>query len=314
MYRSLLVPLDGSPFAEQALPLALTIARRTGAELQVLYVHHTPEVDYPEHQFLNEESWLTQWKTRHERYLDRVADRLRTAGAKSITPFVLQGEIAGTIHKHVRENEVGLVVMTTHARGPVARMWLGGVADQLIRELPKPLLLVHPTESPIDWTREMTLKHILLPLDGSAMAEQIIEPALALGTSMEADYSLLRVVRPVSPIHYHAGGLVDGGLPVTMQEQLERTETELRYKAQDYLEEVAQRLHERLVRVRTQVTNETQPAVAILEAARSCNADLIAMQTHGRRGLSRLILGSVADKVLRGSPVPLLVQRPVVST
>jgi nucleotide-binding universal stress UspA family protein len=311
MYRSVLVPLDGSPFAEQALPLGLTIARRTGAELQLLYVHHNLEADYPEHRFLNEATWMTEWKTRHETYLDRLANELRAAGAGSVSPYVLQGDVAGTIHKHVVEKGADLVVMTTHARGPVARMWVGGVADQLIRELPRPVLLVHPVEGTADLTREVRVKHILLPLDGTPLAEQIIEPAIALGETMEADYTLLRVIRTVAPVHYPARGALDATLPTAMREQLERTETEARRTAQDYLDAVAERLRARLLKVRCHVTDESQPAVAILEAARSYDADLISMQTHGRRGLSRLILGSVADKVLRGSPVPLLVQRPV---
>jgi nucleotide-binding universal stress UspA family protein len=310
MYRSLLVPLDGSASAEQALPLALSVARRAEAELQIVYVHSSLEEDYPEHRFLNEESWVTEWKTRHGQYLDHVADRLRAAGAKTVTAHVLQGEVAGTIGKHVLEARVSLVLMTTHARGAMGRMWLGSVADQLVRELPRPLLLVRPVEGPVDLTRDVPLKHVLIPLDGTPLAEQILEPAVALGELMDADYTLLRVLRPVAPIHYPSEGVIPAALPEGMNQQLERVETAIRLKAQEYLDEVAVRLRGRLLRVRTQVVEESQPALAVIEAARQLPADMIAMQTHGRRGLSRLILGSVADKVLRGTPVPLLVHRP----
>lgn len=311
MYRSLLVPLDGSSAAEQALPLALSIARRAEAELQLVYVHSSLEEDYPEHRFLTEESWLTEWKTRHGQYLDSVADRLRAAGARTVTPHVLQGEVAGTIGQHVLENRVSLVVMTTHARGAVGRMWLGSVADQLVRELPRPLLLVRPVEGPVDLSKDVPLKHVLVPLDGTPLAEQILEPAVALGELMGADYTLLRVLRPVAPFHYPPAGASAGALPEGMSQQLKRVETDIRLKAQEYLDEVAGRLRGRLLRIRTQVVEESQPALAVIEAARQLPADMIAMQTHGRRGLSRLVLGSVADKVLRGTPVPLLVQRPV---
>jgi nucleotide-binding universal stress UspA family protein len=310
MYRTLLVPLDGSRFSEQALPLALSIAKRAGAELQLLYVHGTLEADYPEHRFLDEESWTTEWKTRHEAYLDGLAQRLRAAGAKSTAPLILQGDIAGTIRKHAIEKQVDLVVMTTHARGPVARMWLGSVADQLIRELPTPLLLVHPIGEKTDLTADVILKHLLLPLDGTPLAELIIEPALALGELMGTDYTLLRVIRPVAPIHYPPEGVIKDPLPEGMIQQLQRVETASRRKAQEYLDEVAQRLRRHLLRVHTKIVDEAQPALAVIEAAQKLSADLIAMQTHGWRGLHRLLLGSVADKVLRAARAPLLVQRP----
>jgi nucleotide-binding universal stress UspA family protein len=311
MYRSLLVPLDGSPFAEQALPLARSIAQRTGAEVQLVYVHDPGEADYPEPHFLSDESWGTELKTRHRAYLDGLAQRLGAAGVKTASPLVLQGEVAGIIHQHVVQTGVDLVVMTTHARGPVARLWLGSVADRLIRELPRPLLLVRPAEARADPAADVLLKHFLLPLDGTPLAEQILEPAATLGELMGADFTVLRVVRPAAPAHYPAGGALGGPVPEGILQQLRRVETESRRKAQEYLDEVAQRLRGRLLRVRTKLVNETQPAVAVIEAAHQLGADAIAMQTHGRRGLTRLLLGSVADKVLRGAGVPLLVQRPL---
>lgn len=209
------------------------------------------------------------------------------------------------------EKQVDLVVMTTHARGPVARLWLGSVADQLIRELLRPVLLVRPVEAKADLTMEVRLAHFLLRLDGTPLAEQILEPAAALGELMGAEYTLLRVVRPVAPVHYPPDGAVGGPLPEGILRQLRRVETESRRQAQEYLDDVAQRLRGRLLRVRTKLVDETQPAVAVIEAAHQLAADVIAMQTHGRRGLSRLFLGSVADKVLRGAGVPLLLQRPL---
>jgi nucleotide-binding universal stress UspA family protein len=310
MYRSLLVPLDGSPFAEQALPLALSIARRAAAEVKLVNVHNTLAAEYPEHHFLTEESWMTELKSKHRAYLDRLAERLRAAGAEIGSSLILQGDVPGTIHKHVVENQIDLVVMTTHARGPVGRMLLGSVADQLIRSLPKPLLLVRPVEEKADLTMDVILKHVLIPLDGTPLAEQIIEPAVALGELMGADYTLLRVIRPIAPAAYPAAGAMSGPFPHALG-QLRRVETESRAQAQQYLDEVAQRLRGDVLRVRTQVVDEAQPAGAVIEAARKLSADLIAMQTHSRRGLSRLILGSVAEKVLRGVGVPLLIRRPL---
>jgi nucleotide-binding universal stress UspA family protein len=239
MYRSLLVPLDGSPLAEHALPLARSLAVRAGAQLQLLYVQHPLEAEYSQYHSLTAESWMQELTTRQEAYLDGLARRLRAGGAPSIAPLLLPGEVAGTIHKQAVDSLVDLVVMTTHARGPVARLWLGSVTDQLLRELPKPLLLVRPSAKQADLTDEVVLKHVLLPLDGTPLAEQILAPATALGELVGADYTLLRVVRPVAPVHYPPEGAITGPWPEGLRQQVERVETEARRQAQDYLDEVA---------------------------------------------------------------------------
>lgn len=91
--------------------------------------------------------------------------------------------------------------MTTHGRGPVSRLLLGSVADRLVREVPIPVLLVRPHEAAPDLASEPVLRHILVALDGSALAEQVLEPVVALGTLMQADYSLLRVYGPLVDTH-----------------------------------------------------------------------------------------------------------------
>jgi nucleotide-binding universal stress UspA family protein len=201
--------------------------------------------------------------------------------------------------------------MTTHGRGPLARLWLGSVADALVRDLPLPLLLVHPAEGLVDLAHEPPLKHLLLPLDGEPLAEQMIEPAVALGTLTDADYTLLRVIKPVVPFAYpFAEGHTVGQVAQSMIDQLQRLQGEVRKEAADYLERVAAGLRARSLRVQTRVAVEAQPAVAILHEAKPPAVDVVALETHGRRGLKRLFLGSVADKVIRGSAVPVLVQRP----
>src|SRR5262245_42554523 len=104
MYKSLLVPLDGSPFAEQALPTALAIAKPSGAELQLLFVHGPLDVVHPEHRLQSNATWVTEWKTHHRAYLDKLADRLRGAGVATVTPVVREGDIAPTIQRHTAES------------------------------------------------------------------------------------------------------------------------------------------------------------------------------------------------------------------
>src|SRR5438876_11300863 len=140
MYHSLLVPLDGSMFGEHALPLALSIARRAGATLTVLHVHAPPAVTYAESLPDPDPRLDLHLKEREQAYLDGVIKRLGDISTVSVHSELLEGTTADTIRAAVSSRGVDLVVMTTHGRGPLGRLWLGSVADELVRQLPVPLL------------------------------------------------------------------------------------------------------------------------------------------------------------------------------
>jgi nucleotide-binding universal stress UspA family protein len=193
----------------------------------------------------------------------------------------------------------------------MGRFWLGSVAYELLRQLPMPLLLAHPHGEAIDWSTEPRLKQFLVPLDGSSFAEQILEPVAALAGFLGAGITLERVLSVV-PLD-HPGidhvGLSSPALQVL--DQVRAIERQVREQAEQYLSRIAERLRARGLRVRTQVVVAERPAIAILEETKTSAVDLVALATHGRRGLSRVLLGSVADKVIRAASVPVLVQRPL---
>jgi nucleotide-binding universal stress UspA family protein len=312
MYRSLLVPLDGSPFSEHALPLALSIARRAEATVHLLHVHPPWATAYPEVSLALDDSLEHLTKQHEHDYLDEVVSRLKAVSPVPLSSSLVEGDIPTMIRAAVPSTQADLVVMTTHGRSPLGRFWLGSVADHLVRDLPAPLLLVRPHDVHPDLSQEPVLKHLLLPLDGTPLAEQMIEPAIALGSLMDADYTLLRVIRPPTPWSFptDAGSL--GERIQAALARLDKLEHQLRQEATDYLERMAERLRQRSLRVTTHVVMAEQPASAIiLHEANPPAVDLIALETHARHGLSRLLLGSVADKVIRGAAVPVLVQRPV---
>jgi nucleotide-binding universal stress UspA family protein len=148
-------------------------------------------------------------------------------------------------------------------------------------------------------------RHILIPLDGSALAEQVLEPVLALGDLMQAAYTLLHVVKLF---------VLPGYAPVTYAVHLDAQMTQaVQEERQRYLDDLAQHLRVGGREVHTRTIFGAQPVLALLDAAREQGADLIALATHGRSGLARLLLGSVADKVRRGSDIPVLLYRPQVS-
>jgi nucleotide-binding universal stress UspA family protein len=300
MYRSLLVPLDGSDFGEHALPLALSLARRLGVPLRVVHVHVSPWGVYGELGGQYDETTDRILRERDRAYLDAVVQRLAAAADVPLSSALLDGPVADAIGWHATAAESGLLVMTTHGRGPLARFWLGSVADALVRQASIPILLVQPKEAPPDLAQEPVLGRVLIPLDGSELAEQILEPALALGAATQAEYTLLRVVQPMKP-----------GGHIQLLKQLQDLHRQDWTEAQEYLERSTERLRSRALTVQTRVVSHDQPAAAILGDASAHGADLIALATQGRGGLKRLLLGSVADKVLRGAATPVLVYRPV---
>jgi nucleotide-binding universal stress UspA family protein len=302
--RSILVPLDGSDFAEHALPLAASLARRADATLHLIHAHAGVPVEasmgvmipnvYDLHDRQDEQA-----------YLNDVARRLGEKAPVKVATALLDGDLVHAIKAYAERERIDLVVMSTHARGAFARFWLGSVADDLAHELPQPILLLRPGEGKADLGHEATMKSIVVPLDGSEMAERAVWPAADLARLFDGEVTLVRVNRPaLLPAYVPEGAGAYGlGAALDQAEQLERDERE---QARRYLAEVSAMLAVRGVRCRADVILEDRPAEGIIAEAGARHADLIAMETHGRRGLARLFMGSVADQVVRGGEVPVL--------
>ena len=315
MYRSILVPLDGSPLSEYALPAACDIARRSGAALRLVHVHMraTPDPNYVEGLPVIDEGMQSLGKDHERAYLERIRDRIIAEQDLRVTIAIRDPvrdvgrdvTIADALVAEAAATNTDPVVMTTHGRGGLARFWLGSVADALVRMSPVPVLSLHPSEPipPID--QPSVFRHILIPLDGSVLAEQILEPALALGDLTRATYTLLHIVEPF---------VLPGYAPLAQAGQLDAQMTQAALaERQRYLDDLAQRLRAGGRQVHTRTLLAASPAVGILDAVQAQNADLIALATHGRSGLARLLIGSVADKVRRGADMPVLLYGPQVS-
>lgn len=299
MFRTILVPLDGSSFAEQALPHALGIVRRAGATLDLVHVHVLYVLEehivarYSYDPELDEEQ-----KRKEQLYLEGTAKWLAAVSPVRVTEAVVNGSDAEGILQHVQDGKADLIVMTTHGRGPLGRVFLGSVADELIRQATVPVLLIHPRDPAPGIVPEPLLEHVLVPLDGSALAESVLEPALDLMRLWEGRCTLLRVVE--------ANAAPTAGRP----DRPRPSEEEREAAARAYLDKIAERLRYEGVSVQTRVVVAPHAAPAILEEAQIQRCDFIALATHGRGGLRRMLLGSIADKVIRGSPLPVLAYRP----
>lgn len=296
---TILVPLDGSRFAEQSLPLALSIARATQRRIRLCHVRLMPL--WPE-EIVGPDTVDAMCRLLHsegETYLREVQQRFQTPDVP-IETAVIPGDIvsaAEAISDHVQERPVELVVMATHGLGGVRRAWLGSVADHLIRHLTIPVLLVHPgAELPNGDQR------ILVPLDGSVLAEQALDEACALAKAMDREIVLFRVVTPVMntvPSLEAPYVNIDGKLTDS-----------LRAAAEDYLDRIEEQVTARGIRCVGMTMVGPSVAEWLIDIARPAHFSLVVMTTHGRGGMKRMILGSVADKVARGASVPVMVLRP----
>jgi nucleotide-binding universal stress UspA family protein len=288
MYTSILVPLDGSSFSEHALPLALDLARRSGATLHLVHV-----VDAGGSQRGVPSAW-----EHAQRYLVKVAEQLRTVWPVRVETTLLDGQVDLSIAAYADAHQSDLAVITTHGRGAFSRAWLGSVADRLIRRLPSPVLLIRPhLYDAMHIQYPPRIEHMLLPLDGTHLSERIIPQALALGRLTGARYTLIQVLEMLVPFY--------GPEIMVPSEQITATLTR---DAQCYLERIAGRLRLEGFQAHTELLIGPS-AETILQYARDHAVDLIALQSQGRSGAARLFIGSVADKIVRGADAPVLLHR-----
>lgn len=311
-YR-IVVPLDGSGFGEHAIPVALTVAERTAGTLNLVTVALPVSDGSVSGSDVAGEAFLERGVKHGEAYLKEMVARIRAAGfTGSIHQDVMPaGNAARTLVRHIADLEADLVVMTTHGHGPVRRVWLGSTTDGVIRRSPCPVLILRPPGAsgedqeaavPVDLAaRPDPFQIVVIPLDGSEAAERGMDPLPKL---LPADPpATLQMVRVVPPF-------ISAGSPYLPMAIREMHEHELVEEAAlAYLDRVQVRLQASGLLTEAHVTMAGQPVASILALAEEKDATLIAMSTSGRGGAARLLLGSVADKVIRGASCPVLLSR-----
>ena len=308
MYPLILVPLDGSAFAERALSVATTLAGRHGADLRLVGAH---SVLIRPLEVQGAPVYDTTFDDDRRRelaaYLGRVAERIRGSVAGTVTHGVLDvpGEsVAHAIGQEARRCDAGLIVLETHGRGGFSRAWLGSVTTELVRCAPVPVLVLRSTEQVPAAALQLSgeIHHVLLPLDGSAVAEAAVDPALAAAAPFDAAFTVVHIVRTAESLLPY-----DQTFWTPAEQEFLDSERQL---AEDRVRNVVHRLSAAGREVEGLVLLEPDPARVILRVAAERGVDLIAMSTHARASVARLFLGSVTDKVIRGADVPVLVVRP----
>jgi nucleotide-binding universal stress UspA family protein len=301
MPGQILVPLDGSALAEQALSCAVTLARGLRAELVLLRAVSAPSDarNYIGGTAMREADLLERLDAEAEEHLREVADRVRGAGL-GVLPVVRQGPAAEVIVDCAEQMDVWGVIMATHGYSGIRRWTHGSVAERVLQAASVPVLMVRAQEQAEGDSQQLSLcRRILVPLDGSKMAEQVLSPVRSAAQAVDAEVFLFQTL-----IDQSAAVVASDWYFLPPPGQFEEEERQ----AQAYLERVADSLREEEVRVFT-ATQAGRPAESIIEYAEANGIDLIAMSTHGRTGLARWALGSVADRVLRACRVPILLVR-----
>jgi nucleotide-binding universal stress UspA family protein len=291
MPTTILVPLDGSPLAEQALPYGQRFASAGSSRLVLMRAAEASWV--PGHHPAITEAEATG---NAQAYLGKVAAGLAAAGHE-VETIARCGEPAREILAQAVSAD--LVVMATHGRSGAGRWIYGSVADEVLRHTPVPVVIV-PRDAAPPWPTDRAPR-ILATLDGSATSEAVLDPLLKLATLLRANVILLQVVDwpPVTLTP-------DNGARVGLPSEKERA-------TREYLERAADPLRTSMVSVRVRAEVGRTPA-AIVHLAEVESADLIAMATHGRGGLARLVLGSTATATMQRSHIPLLLVRALPST
>ena len=299
----IVVPLDGSRFSETALPIAAGVAHTLRASLALARVHDVallmpsdslapmPVVD----RAVDAEMRADQAKS-----LARTADSMRSMVREGVAHELLDGPPNEAIAAYVDRVGAQLVIMSTHGRSGIAGTLLGSTTREVIRSVRRPVLVIHPREGHPP-PAPASIEHVLIPLDGSTIAEAIIAPATALLSGQRRVTLLQLTSNPgLDPM---SAALA---MPIVDTQAQERALRESKV----YLNAQARRLREEGFIVDTLAVTAVSAGSAIVEAARDTGVGLIAMTTHGRGALGRLVMGSVAEAVLAECEVPMLIYRP----
>lgn len=306
MYKRMLVPLDGSKLAEETIPYARELAGRLNLDLDFLYVCHP---------------LMMQMLPMSQLYVEKIAEAVKTqilivranteskeaARPVQVRSKVATGYPAEEILKYAEENEIDIILLATHGASGVRRWAMGSVAYQVLHASKIPVWLVRsgiPEQIVFDkWPR----RTILVPLDGSQLAESALPHAEAIARQRGAQVTeilLLSVYAPaIYPVKYYFHMDYPPTVPLKYDDFVQQEIDRARESCKKYLNLQADRLKAKGLDVKTEAVMG-EPADEIIKYVAQNPFHLIVMASHGRSGLRHLTLGSVAEKVLLEVKVP----------
>lgn len=299
MFR-ILVPLDGSRLAEQALCSAMTLGQGLPAEVVLFRATSIPPAveEALDKAGLQAEPLMEHLKTDASQYLEAMSQLLSKTGVQ-FRHVVRRGPAAEAILDFADQSEIHMIVMASHGYSGIRRWRHGSVAERVLLSANIPVLLVRSKEEVSKGLPEASqCRRILVPLDGSEMAEQVLPAVALVAEALGCKVTLFRVhtLQASSSLMAEWALPLQDSLALSGQEDLA------------YLQRVANDLEEQGIESTTATWMGTI-AESIIDYADTNDIDLIAMCTHGRTGIARWALGSIADRVLRAGNKPLLLVR-----
>jgi nucleotide-binding universal stress UspA family protein len=270
--------LDGSEYASQAIPVAAVICKATKAKLTLLssVKDYTPELA----------AIFEITKEARQKYLKKEAKKLRAEGI-SVDYQVRPGFIADACKQLVDEKPLDLVITSTRGKSGSPNWETGGVSNKLVKKITRPVLLVPTTDAPNG--KPISMERILVALDGSIKSEASLPFARTMAKAFDSELILLSVPAVPEAKNYGAVGDV-----------VEQIRSKAEHRMREFLDAVARSLREEGINVRTIVTG-TLPERTICSVSLEEDAGLIMITSRGRGSLDLLFLGSVAERVVRGT-------------
>ena len=298
MYKNIMFPTDCSGFDREAIRVGLRLAERTSAVLHLVRVR-------PNNDFVGMgitpngiEIPLIAEPDTSLAELTSVATECRNSGCAEVVTSLEEGPVADALAGYASRNDVSLIVISSHSRGGFSRFSLGSVTDSLIRRTTIPVLVVKPAASYLNPQVREQFRRIVVPLDGSSLAERILPSVVALATLESSEVILLNVQSLGDPITKG-----QRGVPAVW-------ETANFAATNAYLRVIAEELRRGGLTATCEIVIGENVAEEIATFAARERADLIAIATHGRGGLSRMIRSSVADTVTRSARASIFALHP----
>ena len=301
MYRNIMVPVDGSSFSREAVFEGLRIASQSGAALRLVRIAVAPINAGPVESMALESERIRKLHASELAELYALAAECRAHSTVNVTASLERGPVTEALMGYARRHAVDLIVMRSHARHGLSRVWFGSTADTLIRESGIPVLVVRPPSVGTALRNGTRFNRIIVALDGSTLAERALAPAVALARLEGATITLLRVVSSWNGLN---GGEIAAAAGPASAIAVDA--------AQMYLDTLSR--HYTGITMKRRVVIADDVAQAILQVAAGEEADMIAIATRGRGALKRAASGSVADVVMRQAVVSALVVHPVAAT
>ena len=299
MFTKMLIPLDGSRTAEKVLPYARALGGVLKIPVELLAVvdigDMATHITASKARFLD--TMVQDAERSSQEYLKGIAAK---ATGVNIKWNVEKGRPEEVIIEKAAADKNTLIAMATHGRSGLNRWMLGSVAEKVLRGCENPLLLVRASEE-INAEEKIEIKSVIVPLDGSELAERALPPVVALAKAMNLEVVLFRAYS----IPYSVYSGTDGYSAIDFEELLAGVKDE----AVEYLEKKTAELKKDGVAKVSCVAKEGFSADEIIALGRATADNLIAMCSHGRSGVKRWVLGSVTETVVRHSGEPVLVVR-----